>query len=201
LLICVVKEANKASTNLKLDEKDKKIITLLSENPNVSQATIAMKINRSQPSVAMRLKRLKEMGAIANVCGMNPSKMGLYLAKVDITTNNTTKILDTFRGCPYFLNGFIVSGKSNLCLFFVGENIGTLEAIVDSHLRPHKKIQNVEFNIIVGVAKDLITPIKMNIESSDRPPCGIEFTCKDCSVYGDRCLGCPVTGDYRGSLW
>lgn len=190
-----------ASMNLKLDKKDKKIITLLNENPNISQDAIAVKINLSQPSVAMRLKKLKEMGAIVNVCGMNPLKIGLYLAKVDITTNNTTKILDMFRDCPYFLNGFIVSGKDNLCLLFVGEDVATLEAIVDGHLRLHEEIQNVEFNIIIGAAKDLIMPIKMDVKSFNRTPCGIDITCKDCSIYGDRCLGCPVTGYYKGSLW
>lgn len=195
------REENMASTNFKLDKKDKEIITLLSENPNISQDTIAMRISLSQPSVAMRLKKLKDMGAIVNVYGMNPLKMGLYLAKIDITTNNTTEILNMFRNCPYFLTGFIVSGKSNLSLLFVSEDVATLEAIIDGHLRPHKEIQSVEFNIIIGVAKDLILPIKMSFERGDSPPCGIDIPCKDCSIYSNRCLGCPVTGYYKGSLW
>jgi len=192
---------NMASASLRLDKKDKEIITLLNENPSISQDIIAMKINLSQPSVAMRLKKLKDIGAIVNVYGMNPLKMGLYLAKIDVVTNNTTKILNMFRDCPYFLNGFIVSGKSNLSLLFVGEDVATLEAIVDGHLRPNKEIQNVEFNIIIGVAKDLILPVKMSIKRDDSPPCGIDVSCKDCSIYGNRCLGCPVTGHYKGFLW
>jgi len=43
------------------------------------------------------------------------------MAKVDVIANNTSSILDIFKDCPYFLNGLIVSGKHNLCLFFVGE--------------------------------------------------------------------------------
>lgn len=199
LLLGMVK--NMASASLRLDKKDKEIITLLNENPSISQDIIAMKINLSQPSVAMRLKKLKDIGAIVNVYGMNPLKMGLYLAKIDVVTNNTTKILNMFRDCPYFLNGFIVSGKSNLSLLFVGEDVATLEAIVDGHLRPNKEIQNVEFNIIIGVAKDLILPVKMSIKRDDSPPCGIDVSCKDCSIYGNRCLGCPVTGHYKGFLW
>ena len=189
------------SKGLKLDEKDKTIMTLLSDNPNISQEEIAKEVNLSQPSVAMRLKKLKEGGAIVNVCGINPLKLGFYLAKVDFTTDNTTKILNTFKDCPYFLNGFIVSGRNNMTLLFVGEDISTLEAIVDYHLRALKEVQNVDFNIIIGVAKDLIMPVKMDVKRSDRPPCGIDFNCKDCSIHGDRCLGCPVTGHYKGSLW
>lgn len=101
----------------------------------------------------------------------------------------------------YLYYGFIVSGKDNLCLLFVGEDVATLEAIVDGHLRPHEEIQNVEFNIIIGATKDLIMPIKMDVKSFNRTPCGIDITCKDCSIYEDRCLGCPVTGYYKGSLW
>jgi len=48
----------------KIDSKDREIITLLIENPEISQKEIAERINLTQPSVAMRLKKLKEMGAI-----------------------------------------------------------------------------------------------------------------------------------------
>ncbi|MDY6965120.1 MAG: Lrp/AsnC family transcriptional regulator [Halobacteriota archaeon] len=186
---------------INLDEKDRKIMTLLSDNPDISQDEIAREVGLSQPSVAMRLKKLRESGAIVNVSGVNPLKIGFYLAKVDFTTDNTTKILDTFKDCPYFLNGFIVSGRNNMSLLFVGDDISTLEAIVDYHLRALKEVQNVDFNIIIGVAKDLVMPMKMNVEKSDMPPCGIDFNCKDCTIHGDRCMGCPVTGHYRGSLW
>ena len=63
------------------------------ENPEISQDAIAEKINLSQPSIAARLKKLKEVGVIKNIFGTDPLKMGLFLAKVDITTSNTTKIL------------------------------------------------------------------------------------------------------------
>lgn len=189
------------SMNFKLDEKDKKIIILLNENPHITQETIARKINLSQPSVAIRLKKLKEIGAITNLYGMNPLEMGFSLAKIDITSSNTTKILKMFKDCPYFLNGFIVSGGTNLCLFFIAEDVATLEAIVDVHIRPHKEVQNVEFNMIIGAAKDLVMPVKMCMERSEKPPCETGITCKDCPIYGDRCLGCPTTEYYKGSIW
>ncbi len=186
---------------MKLDEKDRKIIALLSDDPDISQEAIALKVGLSQPSVAVRIKKLKEKGAVVSLFGVDLFKLGLYLAKVDVTTSNTTKILDTFEDCPYFLNGFIVSGEHNLCLIFIGDDVSTLEAIVDFHLRPLKEVQNAIFNIIVDCAKDFIMPVKMYFEKSDKPPCGIDITCGDCSIYGKRCLGCPITGHYRGSLW
>ncbi len=65
---------------------------------------------------------------------MNIEKVDLYLAKVDVIASNTSSVIDIFKDCPYFLNGLIVSVRHNLCLFFVGEDIATLEAIVDGHL-------------------------------------------------------------------
>ena len=45
--------------SLKLDEKDRKIITLLHDNQNISQDELAHKIKLSQPSIAIRIKKLK----------------------------------------------------------------------------------------------------------------------------------------------
>ncbi len=186
----------------KLDDKDREILTLLSEDPDISQEKIAEKISLSQPSVAVRLKKLREMGAFSKVCGINPTKMGLHLAKVEISTNNSAKILKMFKNCPYFFNGFTVSGKSNLCLIFVGEDIATLEAIVDGHLRPLEEVKEVDFNIIISAANDLIMPIQMKVEIVDKQPCGIDIQCVECPSYREnRCLGSPAIGQYKGKLW
>lgn len=87
------------------------------------------------------MHKLKQKGALAHVVGMNLKKVDLYMAKVDVIANNTSSVLDIFKDCPYFLNGLIVSGKHNLCLFFVGEDIATLEAIVDGHLRSNPLVR------------------------------------------------------------
>ena len=46
--------------SIKLDEKDRKIITLLHDEQEISQDEIARIVNLSQPSVAIRIKKLKE---------------------------------------------------------------------------------------------------------------------------------------------
>lgn len=188
--------------NIKLDEKDREIITMLTDNPKISQEAIAAKIGLTQPSVAVRLKKLKDIGAIETICGINLLKTGLYLAKVDITTDNTTKVLDMFSDCPYFINGLVVSGKYNICLFFASEDVATLESIVDGHIRPHSFIQSVEFNIVIKTAKKLVMPMKMKVKLTDKVPCGMDVVCKDCEAYKtDGCLGCPAIGQYKGNFW
>ena len=186
----------------KLDQKDKKIMSLIHNSPEIAQNEIADKVKLSQPSVALRLKRLKKYGFVEEIVGMNLSKLGLCIAKVDITTRDPVKIINAFKNCPFFLNGLITSGVNNLCLLFVSENVATLEAIVDFHLRAFSEVQSVNFNCVISSAIDLVMPVKANTELMHGKPCGEGITCEACTYYKEnKCLGCPARGMYRGKIW
>ncbi len=187
---------------LDFDKRDREILSLLEKSPEMSQNEIAEKLNISQPSVSARIHKLKQKGALAHVVGMNLKKVSLYMAKVDVMASNTSSVLDIFKDCPYFLNGLIVSGNHNLCLFFIGEDIATLEAIVDGHLRSNPLVKSAEVSIVITPVKDLVMPLRMNFDFSDVPPCGNGCSCKDCVHHtSNRCLGCPVTNSYNGKIW
>ncbi len=185
-----------------LDDRDKAIITILSNYPDASQEFIAEQIGISQPSVAVRLRKLKSSGIISKLVGVNPAKMGVYLAKVEITARNPLALLESFKDCPYFVNGFLVSGKNNVCMMFLSENIETIETIVDAHIRPNSDVQSVEFNIIISSAKEFIIPVKMSFKTAENPPCGSKTRCRECQYFQkNKCLGCPVIHQYKGKLW
>jgi Lrp/AsnC family leucine-responsive transcriptional regulator len=187
---------------LQLDKRDREILSLLEQYPEMSQSDMAEKLKISQPSVSARIHKLKQKGALSHVVGMNLKKVNLYMAKVDVIANNTSSVLDIFKDCPYFLNGLIVSGRNNLCLFFIGEDIATLEAIVDGHLRSNPLVKSAELCIVITTMKDFIMPIKMNFDYSSTPPCGNGCNCRDCAHHiSKRCLGCPVTNSYNGKIW
>jgi DNA-binding Lrp family transcriptional regulator len=183
-----------------LDDKDRKIISIFEGNPEISQVEIAQQVGLSQPTVGARLQKLKQSGAIASSVGMDLKKIGLNLAKVDLTTKDSIDIINQFKNCPYFLNGMIVSGKENLSLFYAAEAIATIEAVVDRHLRSNPAVSNVDLGIIVSPVKEMIVPVKMAIEKLDKAHCG--FDCMECQYYqNDRCLGCPATKHYKGKFW
>ena len=186
--------------SIKLDEKDRKIITLLHDNQEISQDEIAKIVHLSQPSVAMRIKKLKEKGIIDHIVGVNLNKVGIYVAIVSVRTVNTTKILNMFRDCPFFLNGFVVSGKENLMLLFAGEDLASLESMIDSRIRPSKDVQSADFNIMISSIKDFVMPIKLIERPLNKPPCGVDY--KECQAYHEnRCFGCPATSRYKGVFW
>jgi len=187
---------------LDLDKRDREILSLLERSPEMSQNDMAEKLKISQPSVSARIHKLKQKGALAHVVGMNLKKVKLHMAKVDVTANNTSSLLEVFKDCPYFLNGLIVSGKHNLCLFFVSEDIATLEAIVDGHLRNNPLVKSAEVSIVITPLKDLIMPLRMNFDFKDTPPCGNQCNCNECNHHkSNRCMGCPVTNSYTGNIW
>jgi len=186
--------------NTKLDEKDRKIITIIHDDQDISQEEIAKIVNLSQPSVAMRIKKLKERGIIDNIVGINLNKVGIYVAIVNVRTTNTTKILNMFRDCPFFLNGFVVSGKENLMLLFAGEDLASLEAIIDNRIRPNEDVQSADFNIMISSIKDFVIPIRMIERPLNKAPCGIDY--KECQAFHEnRCFSCPASSRYKGVFW
>ena len=185
-----------------LDKKYRAIISMYAKNPDVSQEEIGDIIELSQPSVAARVKKLRESGAIETHTGVNPLKMGLSMAKVDVSTNDAQSILDVLRNCPYFANGYTISGKYNLCLMFVSENISTLEALVNTHVRANSSVSAVEFNIIINAEKELVIPIVLMSDITETPPCGLAKKCTECKTFHDKkCMGCPNSKNYQGWLF
>jgi Lrp/AsnC family transcriptional regulator, leucine-responsive regulatory protein len=178
------------------DEKDKAILTMFSADPDVSQESIAEAIDLKQPSVAVRVRKLRDAGALEMQAGVEPFRLGLQVAKVDVTTTDPGKVIKLFASCPYFMNGLIISGKNNLSLFFVAENISTLESIVDGHLRKMPEVQQVDFNIVISAAKRMVMPVDLVWKK----PCVPHGTCLECESYkAKRCTGCPMT--VKGNGW
>ena len=189
-----------ARNSIKLDEKDRKIISLLHDNQEISQEEIASKIKLSQPSVAIRIRKLKERGIIEQIIGVNLNMVGVYVAMVSVRTTNTTKVLNLLRNCPFFLNGFVMSGEKNLMLLLAGEDLASLESMIDSRIRPDKDVQSADFNIMISSINDFVMPIRLIERPLKTPPCGVDY--KECQAYSEnRCYGCPSTSRYKGVFW
>ncbi len=182
-----------------LDEIDRRIVSLLIDDPDMSQTAIASSLEMSQPAIYARIKRLRGRGILDRLVGTNLKNTRLYIAKVEMTTKDPWKVLDFFKNCPMYLNGLITSGRHNLCLFFVSEKLQAIESCINHHIRNNPNVIDVEFNVVITSAKDFIAPIKLWHEKVDVSPCGRKCTEQTCYVSGN-CLGCPTTIFYKGSL-
>ena len=60
---------------LEIDNIDMNIIKIIQKNPNLTHTQIAKKVNRSQPTVGMRIRKLEEKGLIKFQAGINLKKL------------------------------------------------------------------------------------------------------------------------------
>jgi DNA-binding Lrp family transcriptional regulator len=155
------------SDKLKLDEIDRQIISLVQENPSLTHTEIATKINRSQPTVGMRIKKLEASGILVFQPGINFKKVDLHLATVEIKTKNPEDILAMARHCPFMLNAFRLSGEHNICILLASSKLQKLDNIVNYHFRNNPQIQNASMEVVIEIAKDFILPIDFNSEDHD----------------------------------
>jgi len=172
------KKRIKFNQKLGLDDRDNTILSLLQNDPNISQDEIAKTIKLSQPSVGARIRRLKDKGILHTVNGVNFNKVDLSFAKVDVHATDTQAVLEQFKDCPFFLNALITSGKFNLCLLFMATDLKRLEGIVNKHLRGNSMVKEIEMNIVISTARDFVLPLNIDYENKKQINC--KQDCLEC---------------------
>ena len=182
-----------------IDDVDKKILFVLHKNPDISQTDVAKRLKISQPAVSLRINKLKGKGVLEHLIGIDVKKAQLFLAKIDIVTTNTQQVLDFLNKCPLYFNSFLISGKHNLTILLIGENVRSLMSCVDCHLRCNPIIKEMEFNLVIAPVRNFIVPITPILDKKKITPC--EKDCNNCTFYiENRCLGCPASIHYKGAL-
>ena len=155
------------SDKLKLDDIDRQIISLVQDNPALTHTEIASKINRSQPTVGMRIKKLEKSGILQFQPGINFKKVDIYLATVELKAKNPNEIMSMAQHCPFMLNAFKLSGDHNICILLASSKLPKLDNIVNYHFRDNPEIQNVSLEVVIEIAKDFILPIDFDSEDHD----------------------------------
>jgi Lrp/AsnC family leucine-responsive transcriptional regulator len=182
-----------------VDETDRKILFMLSEDPKLSQAEISERLGISQPAVSARMRKLEETGVLTHIIGTDIKKAQLFLAKIEFSTNSVEQVLKSLETCPLYLNCFLTSGKNNMSCLLIGENVRSIMSCVDSRLRQNLPVKDIDFDLIVTPARPMVVPIKPQAERKKITPCGAD--CSTCSFYlNERCLGCPSSIYYKGKL-
>ncbi|HEC41121.1 MAG TPA: Lrp/AsnC family transcriptional regulator [bacterium] len=164
---------------LKLDKIDRKIISMLQENPKIPHSEIAVKIKRSQPTVGIRIKNLTEKGILQFQAGINFKNVALYLAIVKIISRNPRDIINMARSCPFMLNAFHLSGDNDVLVFLASSKLEKLYNIVEYHFRNNPEVIKVSMEVVTEIAKDFILPIDLEIENlnpTSKKGCGVKCT-------------------------
>lgn len=187
-----------------MDEKDRKIISILQKNGKVTLSQIAEKIGMSAMGVKKRLDKL-EKGKIKLAPLINTEELGIITAIIAMEVESSEalrKIVEKFRDCPRIIKFFVTTGSYNLFALIYAEDYYSLESISleKCSLRAQPGVRRYDIFPVQEMFYDGYLDIKVVAEKDrEEAPCGV--ICNDCYRYeARRCLGCPATKSYRGRL-
>jgi DNA-binding Lrp family transcriptional regulator len=169
------------SDKIGIDDIDCKIMDLIQREPNLTHTEIANHVNRSQPTVGMRIKKLESLGVLKYQAGINIKVADLCFARIEIQTKNPIKVIEIVKKCPFMLNAFRLSGNSNMSILVVGLTLKDLDQIVNLHFRNDPEVYDVHIDIISEVVNDFVLPIDLNLEYA-------EYTLGDNCCYKCNCV-------------
>lgn len=149
----------------KIDDIDRNIIEIIQKEPLLTHTEIAKKVNRSQPTIGMRIRKLEKSGVLKFQAGINIKTIDLILARVEIQTLKPDEIIKLVKNCPYMLNAFRLSGSSNLSIMIVSDKLAHLDEIVNHHFRKDPNISEVYMDIVTDVINDFVIPFDFNFET------------------------------------
>lgn len=187
-----------------MDEKDRKIISILQRDGKATLSKIAEEVGLSAMGVKKRLDRLKK-GDIKITAMLNTERLKIITAIIAMEVENAEaleRLLKRFRECPRIIKFFVTTGSYNLFALIFAEDYYSLESVSLERcsLRSQPGIRRFEIYPIQEIYYDSYLDIKVVPDKKrDFAPCGV--FCGDCKRYEARkCLGCPATRFYRGRL-
>ena len=149
---------------LDIDEIDKNIIELIQQEPTLTHTEIAKKINRSQPTIGMRIRKLESNGVLKFQAGIDVRNLDLILARVELQTLEPDNVLKLARNCPYMLNALRLSGTSNISIFMASNKLSHIDNIVNNHFRKNPNVLSVHLDIITDAIQDFVLPFSFDFD-------------------------------------
>jgi DNA-binding Lrp family transcriptional regulator len=154
------------SEKIGIDDIDCQIMDLIQREPNLTHTQIADQVNRSQPTVGMRIKKLEKLGVLKYQAGINIKVADLCFARAEIQTKNPKNIFNIVKNCPFMLSAFRLSGNRNISILIAGSSLKDLDHVVNHHLRGNPEVFNVHMDIIEDVTGDFVLPIDLTFDYS-----------------------------------
>ena len=189
-----------------MDEVDRKIISQLQQDGRTTLEELAKMTGFTSMGIRKRFQKLLDQEAIKTQALLNPSSFGILPAVVLLEMADTKAMQDLltrFKECPRVVYIFKTIGGYNLIALVVAEDRETLESISAEKcsLRSGVGIRRSEFYPIGDVFFSPFLPVREHLVAREKAvaPCGVD--CEPCPRYrAKKCVGCPATKYYRGSL-
>lgn len=174
-----------------VDRIDRRIVSLVQDNPKLTQVEIAEKLGISQSAVGIRLTKLRESNLLVEADVVNYEALGMTMCRVDVDAADPSVLLQWCRRCPLFINSSSCIGRMAISVFFLGEDIKTFRTIIDEHIRKFEGVRNLEITIIDSWERPFYLKLDLRYSNQANPPCEMLPYCKKC----------PSNPEYDGNVW
>ncbi|RAK20418.1 AsnC family transcriptional regulator [Anoxybacillus vitaminiphilus] len=138
---------------MKLDDIDRKILSLLTENGRMSYVDIGKELNLSRVSVRERINQLVENGVIEKfTVVINSEKVGKSVSaffEVDCEPAYLVEVAQKLADNPNVASCYQMTGPSTLHMHVLVEDFASLEKFVNNELYSLKGITRVESHILL----------------------------------------------------
>ncbi|WP_202320301.1 Lrp/AsnC family transcriptional regulator [Archaeoglobus neptunius] len=187
-----------------MDERDRKIISILQRSGRPTLSEIGEAIGMSAMGAKKRIHRLESKNMVRLTTLLNTEKLGVLTAILAMEVESSAaleRLLKKFENCPRIIKFFVTTGGYNLFALIWAEDLHSLESVTleKCSLRAQPGIRRYEVYPVQGIHYDPFLEIRVVADKVSSAPCGVD--CGSCSRYRTgKCLACPATVYYRGKL-
>jgi len=189
-----------------LDEVDRKIISQLQLNGRTTLKELSRIVGYTSMGIKKRVKNLLEKDVIKISALLNTKPLNLCAAimLLEIESGEALqRLLERFKDCPRVVHIFTTLSGYNLIALVVAEDQETLESISieKCSLRSSEGIRRSEFYPIGNIEYSPFLSVREYLTHKERTisPCNVD--CGPCQRYkAKKCVGCPTTHYYHGTL-
>ncbi len=189
-----------------MDNVDKKLVSILQEDGRTSLSEIGKDLKMSHVAVSKRLDKLIKSSYVHVGAGVNAEKMDvklLFMALEVESMDTADRLKEKYQNCPRLLMLAPVTGSYNMMAIMAAEDTWSLQSITGTcSLRTEPGVRRSESwfgnsPILPGYLQLNLAP---ELSKGNKAPCAQD--CAACKRYIDeKCVGCPTTAVYRGTLW
>jgi len=124
-------------------------------------------VDRSQPAIGHRVKKLEEYGLLNYQAGINLRNSQYLIAKIQLEAKDPKAILTIARKCPYMLTAFKLSGLMNINIIAYGQTTSFLEELINYHLRSRLDVRKIEYEFMTEIINDIVLPLDIYYEKCE----------------------------------
>lgn len=138
---------------MSIDEIDRKLIEILTEDGRISYVNLAEKVGLSRVAVKDRIKNLKEKGVIEKfTVVVNSEKIGKKVSaffEVDVEPKQLQEVAQNLADNPHVASIYQMTGPSTLHTHVLVEDFTKLENFINDELYSVDGITRVESSVIL----------------------------------------------------